>query len=120
MLSSGHAAWVHGDLHPQQVLIGGEVALLDWERSRVGEAEEDLGNFCAHLAWGSLESATAAWTAFLHGYHLAAGGADHALLLAHTRASVARLRAVHGWRDTTRDLARDCAHWESWFETVLA
>ena len=119
-LSSGHAAWIHGDLHPQQVLIGREVTLLDWERSRVGEAEEDLGNLCAHLAWGSLEPAAAAWLAFLHGYHLAAGGHDHALLLAHTRASLARLRAVHGWRDATRDLALDGARWQRWFDTVFS
>lgn len=118
-LSSGHAAFVHGDLHPQQVLVAREMTLLDWERARVGEAEEDLGNFSAHLAWGPCPGAAAAWAAFLHGYRAAGGDCDHALLIAHTRVSLARLRAVHGWRDVTHDQARDSARWERWFEAVF-
>jgi aminoglycoside phosphotransferase (APT) family kinase protein len=118
-LSSGHAAYVHGDFHPGQVLVGRDIAVLDWERARVGEAEEDLGNLCAHLAWGPRALAAIAWQAFLHGYHLAGGGYDTALLIAHTRASLARLRAVHGWRDGTRELARNGTRWERWFDEVF-
>ena len=111
---TGHVAWIHGDLHPLQVVVGDELVVLDWERARVGEAEEDLGNLLAHLAWEAFDAAPAAWSAFMRGYAVAGGEWDAALVTAHARASLARVRAVHGWRDGSRERARDSARWIGW------
>jgi aminoglycoside phosphotransferase (APT) family kinase protein len=115
---TGRPAWIHGDLHPLQILVGPTLAILDWERARVGDAEEDLGNFLAHLAWEAGEAAPAAWSALLDGYAVA-GGAWHApLLAAHARASLARVRAVHGWRDGSSQRARESDRWHDWCESI--
>ncbi len=112
----GRAAWIHGDLHPLQILVGESLVVLDWERGRRGEAEEDLGNFRAHLAWESPQAEPAAWTAFLRGYTRAGGSYDARVLWAHTSASLARVRAVHGWRDGSHARARDTQGWRTWRE----
>lgn len=117
---AGRGAWVHGDLHPLQILVGEELVILDWERARAGEAEEDLGNFLAHLAWEAFEAAPAAWRALLAGYAAAGGTWDGATLVAHARAALARVRAVHGWRDGSRERARDAARWTRWQEEIAA
>ncbi len=114
----GHVAYIHGDLHPLQVVVGDELVILDWERARVGEAEEDLGNLLAHLAWEAFDAAPAAWRAFMRGYAAAGGAFDAALVTAHARASLARVRAVHGWRDGSRERARDTARWQAWQEEI--
>ncbi len=116
--SVGRAAWIHGDLHPLQVVVGSRLVILDWERARAGEAEEDLGNFRAHLAWEAFDAAPVAWGAFLRGYAQSGGTWDGALLAAHARASLARVRAVHGWRDGSRERARDTALWQAWQEGI--
>lgn len=116
--TSGRAAYIHGDLHPLQILTGSTLIVLDWERGRVGEAEEDLGNFLAHLAWEAFEAAPAAWDAFLRGYQ-AAGGTFHAArVAAHAEASLARVRAVHGWRDGSQERARSTTQWQTWREEL--
>lgn len=115
--ATGRAAWIHGDLHPLQIVVGeDQVTVLDWERGRLGEAEEDLGNFLAHLAWEAPDAAPAAWQAFLRGYGQGGGAFDATLLRAHACASLARVRAVHGWRDGSRERARDTARWDRWRE----
>lgn len=41
--------WIHGDLHPGNVIIAADgLALVDWELSRSGTFEEDLGSLLAH------------------------------------------------------------------------
>jgi len=114
----GRAAWIHGDLHPLQILVGGALVVLDWERGRLGEAEEDLGNFLAHLAWEAPQAAPAAWQAFRRGYARAGGVCDERLLRAHACASLARVRAVHGWRDGSHARARDSQGWTRWREAL--
>ena len=113
---SGRSAWIHGDLHPLQVLVGSQLVILDWERARVGESEEDLGNLLAHLAWEAFDAAPAAWSALMRGYAGADGRYDNARLAAHARAALARVRAIHGWRDGSRERARDSARWQAWRE----
>ena len=110
----GRAAWIHGDLHPLQVVVGPRLVVLDWERARDGEREEDLGNFLAHLAWEAFEQAPAAWTAFLRGYARSGGAGESLRIAVHARAALARVRAIHGWRDGGRVLARDTARWQAW------
>ena len=114
----GHVAWIHGDLHPLQVVVGEQLVVLDWERARVGEAEEDLGNLLAHLAWEAFDAAPSAWTAFQRGYARAGGVWEQRLVVAHARAALARVRAVHGWRDGSRERARDSARWIAWQEEI--
>ncbi|MFQ5600770.1 MAG: phosphotransferase family protein, partial [Candidatus Krumholzibacteriia bacterium] len=42
--------FVHGDFHHGQVLVQSDrVAILDFDRSYVGDPLADVGNFCAHL-----------------------------------------------------------------------
>jgi aminoglycoside phosphotransferase (APT) family kinase protein len=115
---AGRPAWIHGDLHPLQVVVGSRLVILDWERARVGEAEEDLGNFLAHLAWEAFAAAPTAWGAFLRGYAQAGGRWDGTLLAAHACASLARVRAIHGWRDGSRERARETARWQAWREGI--
>lgn len=114
----GHTAWIHGDLHPLQILVGDTLVVLDWERGRLGEAEEDLGNFRAHLVWEAPEAEPVAWAAFLRGYTRAGGQYDAEVLHAHIRAALARVRAVHGWRDGSQARARDTEAWRRWQEGV--
>src|SRR5439155_1577613 len=109
--TTGRPAWPHGDLHPLQILVGPRLVVLDWERARVGEAEEDLGNLLAHLAWAAEDAAAEAWRAFLAGYARAGGEWDSRLLLWNARVSMVRVRAVHGWRDGSQARARDAARW---------
>jgi len=118
--TTGRPAWIHGDLHPLQIMVGPRLVILDWERARMGEAEEDLGNFHAHLAWEAGDAAPAAWDAFLLGYAAAGGTWDVGVLAAHARAAITRMRAVHGWRDGAREKARDSARWRSWLASVEA
>jgi len=115
---AGRPAYIHGDLHPLQVVVGASLVLLDWERGRMGEAEEDLGNLRAHLAWEAPEGSAAAWESFVHGYRRAGGGFDDELMNAHARASLARVRAVHGWRDGSRERARHGAFWNAWIGEI--
>ena len=114
--SGGRAAYIHGDLHPLQILTGSTLIVLDWERGRVGEAEEDLGNFQAHLAWEAFDAAPAAWDAFLRGYRQAGGTFDAARVAGHAEAALARVRAVHGWRDGSYERARATTKWQDWRE----
>lgn len=114
--SGGRAAYIHGDLHPLQILTGETLVVLDWERGRVGEAEEDLGNFLAHLVWEAFDAAPAAWDAFLRGYQGEGGTFDGARVAAHAEASLARVRAVHGWRDGSSARARETTRWQGWRE----
>ena len=94
--------------------------ILDWESARAGEAEEDLGNLIAHVAWESTEAAPEAARAFLGGYASAGGAWDARLLVACARASMVRVRAVHGWRDGWNERARDTALWRLWKRTILS
>jgi len=48
-------AFAHGDCHPGQVLVAGErIVLLDFDRSHVGDAAADLGNYLAQLDLAAL------------------------------------------------------------------
>jgi aminoglycoside phosphotransferase (APT) family kinase protein len=117
-LAPGHAAFIHGDLHPLQVVIGDGLVILDWERARVGEAEEDLGNLFAHLAWEAGSAESMAREGILEGYAEAGGCHDPLLVFAHARASLARVRAVQSWRDGCAERARDGALWHAWLEEL--
>lgn len=45
---------VHGDFNPKNVLVGQDVALIDWEVVHCGDPAFDLGMMSAHLALKSL------------------------------------------------------------------
>lgn len=117
-MPAGETAFIHGDLHPLQILVGTQLVVLDWERARMGEREEDLGNFLAHLAWEAFDSAPAAWAALTRGYARAHGKFEAARVVAHARAALARVRAIHGWRDGSRERARDTVRWRRWQEEI--
>ena len=118
--TTGRLAWIHGDLHPMQILVGERLVILDWERARMSEAEEDLGNLVAHLAWESTDAAPQAWRRLLAGYAAAGGAWDAGALHAHALAALARVRAVHGWRDGSREHARDTARWRAWCRSLAS
>jgi Ser/Thr protein kinase RdoA (MazF antagonist) len=49
-----HAVWIHGDMHPGNVIVrrgaaGAEPVLLDWARARVGSALEDVSAWVQSL-----------------------------------------------------------------------
>ena len=45
-----NSSFVHGDLHPGQVILGDErVGFIDFDRAHIGDPIEDIGNFCAQL-----------------------------------------------------------------------
>lgn len=111
---SGTAAWTHGDLHPGQLVTGDETLWLDWERARAGEAEADLGNLAAHVAWEFGADARDAWRALADGYREAGGTWSHRRFVAHALATLARTRAIHSWRDGGRSRAHDSTRWNRW------
>lgn len=110
----GTPAWTHGDLHPGQLVSGDETLWLDWERARAGEAEADLGNLAAHLAWEFGAEAAPAWRALADGYRDAGGAWSHPRFVAHALATLARVRAIHSWRDAGRARAHDTVRWDRW------
>lgn len=115
--ANGRPAFVHGDLHRGQVVVGDRTVILDWERSRLGEAEEDLGNLAAHLVWECEIGWRVAWDAFVGGYRDGGGRFDPGTLWAYAKVALIRVLAVHGWRDAGRQRVTDLARWASWFET---
>lgn len=86
-LSAEPAHALHGDFHPDQVLLaaGGEIALLDLDLAQRGPAQLDLANFSAHLlrdvACERIPAARAhaAQEALAAGYSQASGHAPGAL-----------------------------------------
>lgn len=103
----GRLKWaIHGDFHPAQVLIGpkrqdgGFFTVLDWDCLRLGEPEQDLANFVAHLdleaTRGTLSKAegTVLAESFLAGY-AAVRATDPERIAAHRRATLIRLAALH-------------------------
>ncbi len=54
-LNGASPTLVHGDFHPEQLLVRGEeIILLDFDRSYAGDPGADLGNYCAHLIYRKL------------------------------------------------------------------
>lgn len=45
--ASAQKCWIHGDFHPDQVLLGERCHLLDWDCLRPGVPEEDLSQWIA-------------------------------------------------------------------------
>lgn len=45
----GTQTFLHGDLHEKQILLGGEVGILDFDLAGVGDPVSDLGNLFAQL-----------------------------------------------------------------------
>lgn len=45
---------LHGDLSLDQILVGEQVSLIDFDNACLGHAEQDLGNLLAHLERSSL------------------------------------------------------------------
>ncbi len=97
---------IHGDFHPAQVLIGperedgGVFTVLDWDCLRLGEPEQDLANFVAHLDLEATRGAlpktdgTVLGESFLAGY-AAVRATDSERIAAHRRATLIRLAALH-------------------------
>lgn len=47
---TSQAGFVHGDLHPGQIIIDGDKAgIIDFDRSYLGDSTADIGNFIANL-----------------------------------------------------------------------
>lgn len=82
---------VHGDLSPDQILVGSdEVRIIDLDRAAIGAPEQDLGSFLA--AGGDAE--------FLSGYVEAGGRVDPRALgawtaIAHLQKAVEPFRSAH-------------------------
>lgn len=108
---SGTRAYIHGDLHPGQLVTGNELVIVDWERARVGVAEEDLGNLAAHLLWELGERAAGAWRTIIRGYESAGRGWIRESWRAHARLALVRVVAVWSWRDGSSERARDLTRW---------
>ena len=94
---------IHGDFHPGQVLLRGDVvAILDLDDAVVGNPADDLGNFIAHLERAaskpsgptSLPDPTMAREALLTGY----GAAGVALQVDLATAAALFLLAPHPFR----------------------
>jgi Ser/Thr protein kinase RdoA (MazF antagonist) len=54
LASAPHAAWIHGDMHPGNVILrrgaaGAEPVLLDWARARPGSPLEDVSAWVQSL-----------------------------------------------------------------------
>lgn len=109
-------AFVHGDFHHGQVLVQtGRAALLDFDRSYLGDPAADLGNFCAHAhvlqSQGRLMDSRALAAAMLTDYERAGGmKVETARLAFWTAAALVQLSAhpfrtlQPGWRQRTREL----------------
>jgi aminoglycoside phosphotransferase (APT) family kinase protein len=69
--------FVHGDLHPGQIIIDGEKAgFIDFDRSYMGDTAADIGNFIANLKLWSLKDNINTGdfeSAFASGYQKAGG-----------------------------------------------
>jgi len=108
--------FVHGDFHHGQVLVQtGRAALLDFDRSYLGDPAADLGNFCAHAhvlqSQGRAEDSRGLAAAMLAGYEQAGGVNVEATRLAFWTAAALVQLSAHpfrtlqpGWRQRTRDL----------------
>lgn len=109
----GTRVWIHGDLHPGQLIVdGGDVVIIDWERARLGEAEEDLANLAAHLAWEADSEGARLWRAVRRGYSAAGGRYRQSRLTTHLRIALVRVLAVHSWRDSALARATDMPRWD--------
>lgn len=111
-------ALVHGDLHPAQILVGPDIALLDWDAAHPGEAEEDLGNLLAHLEWAADGAAAAAWPPLSAAYRASGRSIRASRVATHARLSLLRILAIHAWRDAGRDRSLDRARWSAWLEEL--
>ena len=69
---------VHGDYHHGQILVSDRgSAIIDFDRTYLGDATADIGNFCAHMhvlqSEGRLDDGTAAADRFVAAYEGALG-----------------------------------------------
>lgn len=101
-------ALIHRDFYDKQILLSGsEVVLLDMDTACRGDAEIDLGNFCAHLELRALQfSASGAFTdlghVLLNAYPLEA---DLERVSWYRAAALLRLACVYALRPHWRHLA---------------
>jgi hypothetical protein len=43
-------AWVHGDFHPENILVGpGQITVIDFDRFGLADPAKDIGSFIAHM-----------------------------------------------------------------------
>jgi len=106
------SAIVHRDFYDKQVLSGAEgPVFLDMDTTCRGDAEIDLGNFCAHFQlrgrqWGRLRELAPLESAFLSGY-------KHDFCLDRARwyraATLLRLACVYALRPHWRHVAPELA-----------
>ncbi|MDN6373777.1 MAG: aminoglycoside phosphotransferase family protein, partial [Brevibacterium aurantiacum] len=74
--ADGGARAIHGDLSPDQVLVGhSECRIIDLDRAGVGPVGMDLGRWVAACRRRTDEEGTSLEAGFLDGYR-AAGGVD--------------------------------------------
>ncbi len=115
----GGMRFVHGDFYHGQVLIqdGGQ-AILDFDRSYMGDPLVDIGNFCAHLRLLVLQNRISDWKplhdAFVGAYAEAAGQPDPEQLRFWTalglfQLSVGPFRSLQAeWRAKSERILNEC------------
>ncbi len=109
----GPLCWLHGDLHPDQVMQGpeGQTYLMDMDALRVGDPCEDLSSWIAdQLAAEPDCSYAQASEAFLSGYLESGGRAPDAARLLQYTAHALQRRALASLRRLERnglELARE-------------
>jgi aminoglycoside phosphotransferase (APT) family kinase protein len=115
----GGMCFVHGDFYHGQVLLqNGGQAILDFDRSYVGDPLADIGNFCAHLRLLVLQNRISDWTplhdAFVGAYAEAAGQPDSGRLKFWTalglfQLSVGPFRSLQAeWRTKSESILNEC------------
>jgi len=120
LAACARAGFVHGDFYHGQVLIDHrQTALLDFDRSYLGDVTADLGNFGAHMhlmeRQGRITDGAGAFDDFMSAYQDAAGfrldpahvrfWQTHGLL----QLAVRPFRTLESdWTETIRATAADC------------
>jgi len=111
-------SFVHGDLHPRQILVDGDsIGFLDFDRAHIGDPVHDLGNFRAQLWMSSdVNSSTSA-------EHLAQSFIEHYQA---TRGRPVSDKAVNIWTSVSlfhsalRPIGRAEAGWRARLLSIIS
>ncbi len=109
---------IHGDLHDRNILVAPDaIGLIDTDMAFLGEAEEDLGNLCAHLVLRALQrgdDASAGYAAadrLLAAYAEAGGNHDSDRVRSFRKDTFFRLASIYlfrrQWRHLSESLLRE-------------
>jgi aminoglycoside phosphotransferase (APT) family kinase protein len=68
--------FLHGDLHPGQVVSGGDMSLVDFDRARIGSPASEVATLAAHLTLADPERSSTQMARFRAGYETRAHWVD--------------------------------------------